>query len=79
MGLTLVTDQAAYLQGDFNLNPNWIPAALLGDTATVLSNAWVDDDYSTQNNASNRQAAATTQAVAFLAGTTEAGAEGRPD
>ena len=44
----MVTDQAAYLYGDYNLDPNWIPSAILSDTMSVLSNAWRDDNYSTQ-------------------------------
>jgi hypothetical protein len=49
--LTLVTDQAIYVQGDFNNNgaiqpaaganipsPNRLPGAIIGDTITVLSN-----------------------------------------
>jgi hypothetical protein len=72
-GLTMVTDQAAYLYGDYNLDPNWIPSAIIGDSVNVLSNAWVDDNYSTQDNKNNRGASETTQQIAFLSGTTEAG------
>jgi hypothetical protein len=38
-GITVVTDQALYVQGDYNLN-SWIPAALMGDSLNPLSNAW---------------------------------------
>ncbi len=69
----MVTDQAAYLYGDYNLEPNWIPSAILGDSVNVLSNAWVDDDYSTKDNKNSRPATETTQQIAFLSGTTEAG------
>jgi hypothetical protein len=39
-GLTIVSDQPAYIQGDFNRNENWIPAAFLADAINILSNAW---------------------------------------
>lgn len=38
-GITLVTDQALYIQGDFNAQ-NWRPAALISDSINLLSNAW---------------------------------------
>lgn len=41
-GLTLVTDQALYLQGDFNAGNNWRPAALISDSINVLSNNWAN-------------------------------------
>uniref|UniRef100_A0A7C5VIA3 Uncharacterized protein n=1 Tax=Thermus caliditerrae TaxID=1330700 RepID=A0A7C5VIA3_9DEIN len=40
-GLALVTDQALYIQGDFNAQ-NWRPAALISDSMNLLSNAWAD-------------------------------------
>lgn len=40
-GLTLVTDQALYLQGDFNAQ-NWRPAAIISDSMNLLSNAWAN-------------------------------------
>jgi hypothetical protein len=67
-GLTIVTNQAAYVQGDFNRDdgPDWRPAAFLADSINVLSNAW--DDAS-----SSRRAADTTIRAAFLAGTDTTG------
>ncbi|WP_018461836.1 pilus assembly PilX N-terminal domain-containing protein [Thermus oshimai] len=42
-GLTLVTDQALYIQGDFNA-VNWRPAALMGDSMNLLSNNWANGE-----------------------------------
>ena len=67
IGLTLVTDHAAYIMGDFNTD-DWIPTAVISDTVTILSNAWLDDDYSFQSAKNNRQALSTTLNSAFLAG-----------
>jgi hypothetical protein len=44
-GVTVVTDQAAYVQGSYNINgpsgnPTWNPAAIIGDTLNVLSDNW---------------------------------------
>jgi Tfp pilus assembly protein PilX len=61
-GLTVVSDQAVYIRGDYNCgtttfnanrtltscsNDNKKPAAVIGDTINVLSNDWpLDDSYS---------------------------------
>lgn len=42
-GLTVVSDQAVYIQGNYNL-VNKLPAAILSDTINVLSNNWRLDD-----------------------------------
>jgi hypothetical protein len=42
-GLTFVSDQAVYLQGDYNTN-NKQPAAILADTINVLSNACLNSN-----------------------------------
>lgn len=74
VGMTLVTDGAIYLQGDFN-STNKIPAAALVDSFNVLSNNWLDS-RSTQT-LSNRTPTNTTQQLALLAGTdTTGGQEG---
>src|SRR5262245_26067711 len=44
-GVTVVTDQAAYLEGSYNINgpsgnSTWNPAAILGDSLNVLSSNW---------------------------------------
>ncbi|MGC8968385.1 MAG: hypothetical protein ACP5JV_08775 [Thermus sp.] len=75
-GLTIVTDQAVYIQGDFN-KTNWIPAAFLADSLNILSNAWADDTRSYRTRA-ERVASNTEVNAAFLAGTDiTGGAEGR--
>ncbi|HEY9828120.1 MAG TPA: hypothetical protein V6D19_22005 [Stenomitos sp.] len=54
-GLTVVSDQAIYLRGDYN-SVNKKPAAILGDTINVLSNAWpLDDTYSAMYDANGLQ------------------------
>lgn len=74
-GLTLVSDQAVYIQGDFNKD-DWIPAAVLADTINILSNAWQDDSKS-RRPVAERVAADTEVNAAFLAGTdTTGGQEG---
>jgi hypothetical protein len=75
-GLTIVSDQPAYIQGDFNRNENWIPAAFLVDAINILSNAWDRDDRSLQP-LDQRRARETEVNAAFLSGTDiTGGAEG---
>jgi hypothetical protein len=75
-GLTIVSDQPAYIQGDFNRNENWIPAAFLVDAINILSNAWDSDDRS-RRGLNQRKASETEVNAAFLSGTdTTGGAEG---
>lgn len=38
-GLTIVSDQAVYVQGNYN-SRDWAPAAVLSDSINVLSQAW---------------------------------------
>ena len=74
-GLTIVSDQPVYIQGDFN-KENWIPAAFLADAINILSNAWDSDDRS-RRPVAQRQASDTEVNAAFLSGTdTTGGAEG---
>jgi len=73
-GLTIVSDQPAYIQGDFNRNANWIPAAFLADAINILSNAWDRDDRSHQRLA-QRRASNTEVNAAFLSGTDTTGGE----
>ena len=40
-GLTVTTNSALYMQGDFN-TVDWRPASLIGDVVTFLSNNWTD-------------------------------------
>lgn len=78
LGVTVVSDQAVYLQGDYNRNASWIPAAVLADTINVLSNNWSSDANSTKA-LNQRPASATEVNAAFLAATdTTGGQEGPP-
>jgi hypothetical protein len=78
-GLTIVSDQPVYIQGDFN-KENWIPAAFLADAINILSNAWDRDDRGDDRSrlpVAQRQASETEVNAAFLAGTdTTGGVEG---
>jgi hypothetical protein len=65
-GLTVVTHQAVYLEGDYNA-VNKKPAAVLADSINILSNAWLDANSSGPLDA--RIASDTTIQAAFLAGT----------
>jgi len=72
-GLTIVTNQAVYVQGNYNSSPsNWKPAAFLADSLNVLSNHW-DDDDSVDPDRSVRQANDTKILAGFLAGTDSTG------
>ena len=68
--LTLVTDQAIYVQGDFNNNgaaqatttatiatnvadPNRLPASIIGDTISVLSNQCLNNDATSVASTTN--------------------------
>ena len=69
-GLTVVSDQAIYVQGDYNA-VNKKPAAFLGDSLNVLSNDW--DDALSSLSLANRVASSTTINAAVLAGTDSTG------
>lgn len=76
-GLTVVTNQAAYIKGNYN-STNKKPAAVLCDSINLLSNNQ-DDAQSANNTVSNssRDATSTTYNVALLSGTdTTGGTEG---
>ena len=69
-----MTDQAIYVQGDYNA-VNKKPAAFLADSLNVLSNNW--NDTNSTGPLSGRTASDTTIYAAFLAGTdTTGGVEG---
>ncbi len=77
-GFTVVTDQAAYVMGDFNAQSK-IPAAVMSDSLNVLSNAWSDANCTSAGSCGigSRVASNTTINSAFLAGTdTTGGVEG---
>jgi hypothetical protein len=67
-GLTVVTDQAIYVEGSYNA-ANKKPAAFLCDSLNILSNAWNDSDSSLALSHADRQASNTTINAAFLSGT----------
>ena len=76
-GLTVASDQAIYLEGNYNvgtvLNPK-MPAALIGDSINVLSTNWTgpgacQNDCQSRQAIGQRLAAATTIYTAFLGGT----------
>jgi hypothetical protein len=80
-GLTIITNQALYVQGDFNQDNGaaWRPAAFMADSLNILSNAWNDGDSAGPLNP-GRVASTTTIRAAFLAGTdTTGGVEGALD
>lgn len=76
-GLTLVTDQAAYIAGHYN-SINKIPSAVLTDSINILSSNWNFNDILSHNPDSDaRLAANTTINVAVLSGSdTTGGVEG---
>jgi hypothetical protein len=75
--LSVVTDQALYVQGDYNTFANNVakqPAALIGDTITILSNSCLDTTTTRVNcGVTTGQKVATTTSVnaAFLSYTDE--------
>jgi hypothetical protein len=77
-GLTFVSDQAVYVQGDYN-TVNWQPASILADSLNVLSNACLNinsvihkasgANCNTGNGAAKIAPTPTTINSAFLSGT----------
>ena len=78
LGLTVVSDQGMYVEGDYNTgtaaNPKQ-PAALMGDTINVLSNNWsawasglCRNDCQSRQPLASRPAASTTIYAAYVAG-----------
>ncbi len=75
-GMTVVSDQAAFVEGHYN-RVNKIPAAILADAFNVLSENWNGNDYKSTQSLSNRNASNTTFNAAILACTdTTGGVEG---
>jgi hypothetical protein len=74
-GISIISDQAMYLQGNFNLTAK-IPAAVMVDSLNILSANWSNDASSTASLGS-RTPTATTINSAFVSGTdTTGGNEG---
>jgi hypothetical protein len=69
-GLTVVTNQAIYIEGNYNATDKK-PAAILADSLNVLSNNWSDGND--ELALSQRIASSTTVYAAFLAGTDSTG------
>lgn len=70
-GLSIISDQAMYLQGHFN-RVNKIPAAVMVDSFNVLSSNWdrgTDGLSQTGSFTGDRRATDTTQNTAVIAGT----------
>jgi hypothetical protein len=72
-GLTFVSDQAVYLQGDYN-TVNWQPASILADSLNILSNRCLDTTndriVKTSGMGCGGNPTVTSVNTAFLAGTT---------
>ncbi len=70
-GLTVVSGNPVYIQGDYN-TINKVPAAVMGDAITVLSNNWgpnnSNDSDKAQGSTSSRRATETTINAAFATG-----------
>ena len=73
-GLTVVTNQALYVRGDYN-SLDKRPATFLADSLNILSNAW--NDAARNLGPADRPAAATTVNAAFLARTDGVAGPGR--
>jgi hypothetical protein len=76
-GLTIVSENPVYVQGDYNANaaggfgnPH-VATAIIADAVTLLSNAWSDtESFLSPNDLNGRQAIDTWYRVAVMAGKT---------
>jgi hypothetical protein len=73
-GLTVVTNSAMYVQGNYN-TISWKPAALIADVSTFLSNGWSDSTSGPTPRV--RHFATTTVFAALLAGNSETPCDAR--
>lgn len=64
--LTMATDHPIYILGDYNVDA-WVPAAVVGDAITLLSNNWNDANQQ-QQKIVKRSASNTQYWTAILAG-----------
>jgi hypothetical protein len=64
-GLTIVSNDPLYIQGDYN-TVNKRPTAVICDSVNLLSNSW--NDANSQRTLSNRVATQTTVNTAYIAG-----------
>jgi type IV pilus assembly PilX-like protein len=71
-GMTVVSQNPVYIAGDYNTVPvgaTHPPAAVMADAVTVLSNAWITNNYDTKGNqAFNKRLASATTVNAAIAG-----------
>lgn len=67
-GLTVVSDNPVYIQGDYNTLGTRQAAAVMGDAIMILSNAWLDANSSADINSGSRNATNTTINTAILSG-----------
>jgi len=68
-GLTVVSDTPVYIRGDYN-TVNKVPAAVIGDAITILSNNWEKNGYDKKGEqvVEKRPASATTVNAALAMG-----------
>jgi hypothetical protein len=76
-GLTIVSENPAYVQGDYNAGANgnfgtaFVAAAVMGDSVTLLSNNWNDvNSFAFPYTLGSRAAATTTYRTAIVGGKT---------
>ncbi|MGH9745866.1 MAG: PilX N-terminal domain-containing pilus assembly protein [Candidatus Acidiferrales bacterium] len=76
-GLTIVSENPAYLQGDYNAGANgnfgtaFVAASVMGDAVTLLSNNWNDvNSFAFPYATGSRAAATTTYRTAIVGGKT---------
>ena len=69
-GLTVATNNPLYLEGDYNSTGTPVPASVIADAVTVLSNNW-NDGNSTSTNLDDRLASNTIVNAAIMAGNRE--------
>lgn len=67
-GLTIVSDNPVYVQGNYNTSGTRQPAAIMGDAIMVLSQNWNDANSSATLTSGKRNATNTTINAAFLGG-----------
>jgi hypothetical protein len=68
-GLTVVSDNPVYIQGDYNTLGTRQPASVMGDAIMILSNSWVDANSSADITTTTlRNATDTTINTAILGG-----------
>lgn len=67
-GLTVVSENPVYIQGDYNTAKNRQPAAVLGDSVNILSNNWNDANSYQSLSSGKRNATSTTVNTAILSG-----------